>query len=146
MVRDVRFHLPLLLGLFVLLCPIWPMLGSHTPSSWFETQHLLKKKLPCNMLMSKINNYKSECKASNTFLHVSFQSVVDVCTLPAIPCKKIKGNICHQSKNPVNVTKCVIRSRTPCTYSDFSKLSKFTVACQHRFNNPHYPLLPFHLD
>ncbi|KFO27576.1 ribonuclease K3 isoform X3 [Fukomys damarensis] len=148
MVRDVRFPLLWLLGLLVLLYPLWALPKKLTKAQWFEIQHIHLSPLQCDRAMSGVNNYTRHCKPLNTFLHDSFQNVSDACTLQNITCKNGQKN-CHQSASPVKMTHCRLTGgKYPhCGYKDATQLKFYIVACEPpQKSDPPYPLVPVHLD
>lgn len=146
---ESRLCLLLLLGLFLMLASCQP----PTPSQWFEIQHVYNSAYPrCDAAMRVVNRYTGRCKDINSFLHTTFDDVVQVCGNPRTTCKdRIRTN-CHDSLSQVTITFCKLTtpasSYTQCKYQTTSLVKFYRVACNNGTpqDSPIYPVVPVHLD
>ncbi|XP_036592516.1 inactive ribonuclease-like protein 10 [Trichosurus vulpecula] len=93
----------------------------------------LKNSRDCNVMMAqKLSGPKGTCKEKHTFIHEHYDKVRAICATPNIPCKE-KGNNCHQSREPLQLTVCQLIhdmvSSHKCKYQSIPMTMNIIFAC-----------------
>ncbi|XP_074091067.1 inactive ribonuclease-like protein 10 [Macrotis lagotis] len=93
----------------------------------------LKDNRDCYIMMAqKLSGSKGVCKEKHTFIHEHYGKVRAICATPSIPCKE-KGNNCHQSREPLQLTICQLIhnmvSSHKCEYQSTPITMNIIIAC-----------------
>ncbi|XP_043836451.1 inactive ribonuclease-like protein 10 [Dromiciops gliroides] len=93
----------------------------------------LKNSRDCNVMMAqKLSGPKGTCKEKHTFIHERYDKIKAICATPSIPCKE-KGNNCHQSREPLQLTVCQLIhnkvSSQQCKYQSIPMTMNIIIAC-----------------
>ncbi|XP_027698810.1 inactive ribonuclease-like protein 10 [Vombatus ursinus] len=93
----------------------------------------LKNDGGCDVMMAqKLSGPKGTCKEKHIFIHESSDKVRAICATPNIPCKE-KGNNCHQSREPLQLTICQLMynmgSSHKCKYQSVPVTMNIIITC-----------------